>query len=132
MPTMYLIRGVPGSGKTTLAKTIYFNLREKGKKPFHSEADFFMTDDVGNYRFDPTKLTSCHDLCFKVVKEGVFFGVPVIVSNTFVRRWEMKRYESLAKSHGYDIQEIICRGSFDNIHNVPDWKVKQMQERFEF
>jgi len=48
MSYLVIIRGLPGSGKSTFAKKFV----EKGFK--HYEADMWMVDKDGNYSFDPS------------------------------------------------------------------------------
>ncbi len=50
-PILTLIRGLPGSGKSTLAAAIC-----QITDAVHLEADQFMIDRNGNYRFDSRKL----------------------------------------------------------------------------
>ncbi len=53
MKNLYLLRGIPGAGKSTLAKQL---------GDAHFEADsYFMID--GEYQFDPTKLRKAHEWC---------------------------------------------------------------------
>ena len=59
MTKLYIVRGIPGSGKSTFAK----KLLQQGKVQQHLEADEFMTDKNGDYKFDPTILQKCHQQC---------------------------------------------------------------------
>jgi tRNA uridine 5-carbamoylmethylation protein Kti12 len=45
MKTLILLRGLPGSGKTTLAKSLVT------KDYCHKEADMYFVDEFGNYKF---------------------------------------------------------------------------------
>ena len=57
----------------------------------------------------------------------------IVVSNTFTQQWEMDAYFGLANQYGYRVHTIIVenRHDGDNIHNVPEEKIKQMANRFE-
>lgn len=129
MKLLILIRGVPGSGKSTLARvltTVYGGV--------HYEADMYFTDAATDeYRFDQTKLMDAHAWCQDAVHSAMAGGhSPVVVSNTFTRKWEMEAYTKLADLYGYQVQIITCQGSFGSIHGVPPEKVDQMRERFEW
>lgn len=119
-----LIRGVPGSGKTTKAKKEY---------PNHVlyEADQFFTDHKGNYAFDPQKIQDAHKWCQAKAKRSLHAGKNVVVANTFTRVWEMKPYLMMASRLGCKVKVIEASGSFKNVHGVPEEKVKEMRERFE-
>lgn len=121
------IRGIPGSGKTTLAKKL-------ANRPFtvrHYEADMWMKDEDGNYKFDPAKLKDCHEKCFDHFKESLMQGFAVIVSNTFVKRWEIAPYIDHCKNNRIRYVVIRCIGDFGNIHGVPPEKVFDMKMKFE-
>lgn len=119
---LYLIRGVPGSGKSTYAKSL--NILD------HFEADMFF-ELSGKYRFDPNKIHKAHQWCQKQAEETMKAGRPLVVSNTFVKKWEMTEYKKLAAKYGYKVIEKIMTGSYKNVHDVPDEKVAQMKTRFE-
>lgn len=123
MVDLYLIRGVPGSGKTTLAET----LLESGVVDAHYEADFYRCDDQGRYVFEASKSGQCHALCLDYTKLALAQGFSVAVSNTFIRIWEMQPYLDL----GYRTAVIHCEGRFKNVHDVPSEKVEEMRRRFE-
>ena len=120
---LYLIRGWPGSGKTTLAK----ELLKQGKADVHYEADMYFEGKVLGYVFDPTKLPQAHEWCLRKTKEALGMNMNVVVSNTFTRLWELQKYIDLG--HPYEI--IECRGLFKNVHGVPPEKVLAMRARFE-
>lgn len=128
MANLYIIRGVPGSGKTTLAK----KMNDYGMIGVYFEADMFMIDDSGNYKFDQSKLSFCHDLCQRCVNDALEAGYDVAVSNTFTRKWEMNPYIDMAEKHGALATVIVCQGDYGNTHGVPDDKVHAMRDRFEY
>lgn len=127
--TLLLLRGLPGSGKSTLSKTI-------GAITF--EADMFFME--GNeYKFNPTKLKDAHAWCQNQVEMTMknstknFETSRIAVSNTFTQEWEMQPYYDLAKKYGYDVFSIIVenRHGGTNVHNVPEDKLEIMKNRFE-
>lgn len=129
MKTLYLLRGTPGSGKSSLAKTM-------GVVNF--EADMFFME--GNeYKFDPTKLKQAHQWCQNQVEitmklsDKVIGDKKIAVSNTFTQEWEMEPYYKLAEKYGFTIFSIIVekRHQGTNQHNVPEEKIEQMKNRFE-
>jgi predicted kinase len=126
---LYIIRGVPGSGKTTLAD----RMKSCGMIWDYAEADSFMVDECGNYRFDPKRLSHCHKKCHIEVRDMMRAGYDgIAVSNTFTRKWEMENYIGLARQFGYDVTMIVCQGDYGNVHGVPADKVQQMRDRFEY
>lgn len=126
--TLVIVRGLPGSGKTTLARV----LKDYGDEyAAHYEADQFMVNNNGLYEFNPSKLRYCHEMCLTGVEEAMVIGVPmVIVSNTFTQYWEMEKYIHCAKHYKYNIQLIECSGNFGSIHNVPAETIEKMKNRW--
>lgn len=134
--TLIIIRGVQGSGKSTLANSIcraHDMMAEEGE-PFsdHFEADMFFNGPEG-YKWDGSKIGEAHRWCQHQVYLCMQKERPlIIVSNTFVKKEEMKPYLEMAQQHGYETQEIICRGRFQNVHGVPADKVEAKLRQFEF
>jgi hypothetical protein len=58
----------------------------------------------------------------------------IAVSNTFTQEWEMVPYFEMAKRHGYKVFSIVVenRHGGTNVHEVPEEKLEQMRNRFEF
>lgn len=120
---LVLIRGIPGSGKTTYVKK---NL--KGYK--HYEADQYFEKD-GKYDFDASKIKDAHSDCFNKTKASLHDGDKVVVSNTFTKKWEMQRYIKLAKDMNKKVMVLRTTKEFKNTNGVPKEKVQQMKDRFE-
>jgi predicted kinase len=124
MKELFLLRGVPGAGKSTLAKSL---------GGMHIESDkYFMDGD--EYKFDPSKLKDAHAWCQNAVSVWAKNNVEkIVVSNTFTQEWEIDYYFELAKEHGYRVYSLIVENRHGNkdIHNVPEEKLVQMKQRFE-
>ena len=122
---LYIVRGVPGSGKTTLAKQLTANV---------FEADHYFYDNDGNYNFVPSEIKEAHKECQEFVKHAMTSGIKKIaVSNTFTQEWEMKPYMDMAKDWNYMVFSIIVENRHGGVnqHGVPDEKLQQMNDRFE-
>lgn len=126
MSSMTLIRGVPGSGKTTHAHSLARGM----KHPYHVEADMYFEDEDGNYNFSPILLSHAHKWCQERAREMYEAGYDVIVSNTFTRRWEMEPYFQMAGGPE-NCRIYRCMGRFYNIHGVPEKAINRMLDRFE-
>ena len=126
-PTLYLIRGVPGSGKSTFAQS----LLDKFLVQRVYEADqYFVQDD--EYRFDPTLLEDAHNQCKRNTWLALYEGMSVAVSNTSCAEWEVETYATIARETEVNFVSIIIENRHDgkNIHGCPDAKVEQMKRKF--
>lgn len=126
MSRLILIRGIPSSGKSTLARFILS--QEYGK---HLEADMYFENE-GPYKFDPTKLGAAHGWCQAETQYYLDKGIVVVVSNTFTTIKELKPYFEIAKARGIVPEVILCQNQFNNIHNVPAKSLKRMRDRFQY
>jgi predicted kinase len=128
MKQLILLRGLPGSGKSTFAKSI------SHAAVGHIEADMFFMKE-GEYKFDASKLKDAHNWCHDVVENWMnpFGFETIIVSNTFTQEWEMEAYYKLAEQYGYQVTSLIVENRHGgvNTHGVPDDKLVQMKNRFE-
>jgi adenylate kinase family enzyme len=113
-----LIRGLPGSGKTTLATRMGGYV--------HFEADMFLEVN-GCYVYDAKKVPKAHDWCVASAKAALENGQNVVVSNTFAKVWELERYINL----GFPFRIIEATGHWPNLHGVPDEKIAMMKARWE-
>ena len=123
MKELFLLRGLPGAGKTTLAKSI---------EGMYIEADkYFMDGD--EYKFDASKLKEAHAWCQNAVRVWMGSQGRIIVSNTFTQEWEMQPYYDLAEKYGYRVYSLIVENRHGGVneHGVPEEKLVQMKNRFE-
>lgn len=139
--TLVIMRGVSGSGKSTVAAKI---AKERGGVVFSTD-DFFERDGV--YEFDPKMLSSNHSKNQNRAEEAMSAGVsPIIIDNTNTAAWEMKPYVQAAKRYGYeveivepgsegfpevDFEEIMRRQAGRGSKSIPSEVVKKMMDRFE-
>ncbi len=133
-PIIFLVRGLPGSGKSTFANHIWNNYAV-------CEADqYFIDKETSEYKFDATKLREAHEWCRNQVETRMIdhqsnpqYYPEIVVSNTFTQEWEMQAYFDLAEKYGYRVTTLIVenRHGNSNIHGVPDDKLEIMRNRFE-
>jgi predicted kinase len=116
-----LTRGVPGCGKSSLARAI---------SPHNVAADDFMVDSNGQYHFNRNKLGYCHEKCYQKFLEFLMDGdSPVVVHNTFTRASEWKHYEELARVYGYKVFFVVVENRHGNsdVHGVPAETLERME-----
>ncbi|XP_030056229.1 NEDD4-binding protein 2-like 2 isoform X2 [Microcaecilia unicolor] len=133
---LILLRGVPGSGKTTLAHLL---LDKNPDGTVLSTDDYF--DQKDGYTYDVNLLGDAHewnqDRAKKAMDEEIS---PIIIDNTNTQRWEMKPYVEMAIEKGYRVQfhEPDTWWKLDavelekkNKHGVPHEKIAQMLDRYD-
>ncbi|XP_039920097.1 NEDD4-binding protein 2 [Hirundo rustica] len=133
---LVLLRGVPGSGKSYLARNL---LEDNPGGIILSTDDYFYKH--GQYHYDPDCLGEAHDWNRKRAKEAFERRIsPIIIDNTNIQAWEMKPYVALAQQFKYKVmfREPDTWWKFNpkelerrNIHGVSKEKIKRMLERYE-
>lgn len=129
MKKVIILRGIPGGGKSTLAKQ-YMDMDDKNTI-IHSTDNYHIKDGV--YKFDAEKLGYYHRLNEQAFMESVDKGIEtIIVDNTNINPRAMRLYIDYAKKHDYsvmvkliypyNIEECVKR----NVHNVPEQTVRSM------
>ena len=131
--TMVICRGLPGSGKTTMARRI-----GRGGAVFSAD-DFFMVD--GRYVYRRPLVGQAHIWNEARARRAMAAGItPVVIDNTTIRATDATRYVRLARTFGYrivvrepdtwwrfDVTELAKR----NRHNVPEHVIRAMLRQWE-
>lgn len=123
MPKLTLIRGLPGSGKSTMARKIAIDT-----DALHVEADMWVDY---SQPYTPEVAKRAHAICQSQARHALISGGSVVVSNTFTRQWEMQPYLDMARQYGAQVEIITATGDYGSIHNVPAEVIKAMRERWE-
>ena len=126
---LFLIRGLPGSGKSELAKSLSF----EGKYPVYSVDDYF-TDVNGNYQFIFSENHLAYKLCEENCRKSMESScIKIFIDNVFSFDWEMQPYYKLAEEFRYRIF-VLCvenRHGGKNIHGIPEEQIQKIEHSFE-
>lgn len=136
-----IMRGIPGSGKSTWIKNNY------------PEAEVFSADHYfivnGIYVFDKDKIQEAHKKCFSLFlmrtqcldeAGDIVYGDDkdfiLAIDNTGLRNWEISPYVSLASTYGYEVKVVRLNtppmvAASRNIHGVPPSTVNRMAKSIE-
>ena len=127
MADLLIIRGIPGAGKSTLAKKMLKVIWNS----IHFEADMYHVDQDGKYNWKPENVQKAHEWCFQSTRVFLTHGHTVIVSNTFTTKKEIQPYLELAAKLNKTVEIKICTGNYGNVHNVPQETLDKMKARWE-
>ena len=126
---LILLRGLPGSGKTTLADI----LNEKDKYPVFSIDDYFMDKKTGEYKFEYDK----NHLAYKQCEEKVRSCMEkkhkkIFVHNTFTLEWELEPYFIMASEFNYWIFVVTVENRHNglNEHDISVEQIRKMAEKY--
>ncbi|XP_061484417.1 NEDD4-binding protein 2-like 2 isoform X2 [Rhineura floridana] len=135
---LLILRGLPGSGKTTLSRILLGQSRDG---IVFSTDDYFRQNN-GCWSYNVGQLGAAHDWNQKRAKQAMDQGrSPIIIDNTNTQAWEMKPYveAALEKGYGVEFHEPNTWWKFDpeelekrNEHGVSREKIVQMLERYEY
>ncbi|MBF2099433.1 MAG: ATP-binding protein [Gloeomargaritaceae cyanobacterium C42_A2020_066] len=120
---LVLIRGLPGSGKSTLACAMAGYV--------WYEADHYFLDEMGVYTYKPDLIRDAHLWCQQRVWHALLQGKSVVVSNTFVQRWEIEPYLEMGQKLGIPVRLVHATGSWPSTHGVPDAVIQRMRDLWE-
>jgi predicted kinase len=140
MRKLIIMRGLPGSGKSFLAKQEYVKNSKLGLSCVICSTDAFWLINE-SYTFKPEYLGIAHQWNQGQVAYAMFQNTEVIiVDNTNTTFKEMAPYLELAASFGYrvELMEPVTPWAHDpvecarrNTHGVPEAKIREMLARWQ-
>jgi len=120
-PKLVIIRGLPGTGKSTKAQTY------EGFE--HHEADHYWEENGQPYH--PGQVAKAHQQCRSRVWEDLEEGKDVVVSNTFVTKNSLQEYLDMAAYHRVDLEIVDLTEQYGSVHNVPEEAMRRMADSWE-
>ncbi|MBO6031758.1 MAG: hypothetical protein J6Q22_09815 [Prevotella sp.] len=122
-PRMQIIRGLPGSGKTTLALKRYSHL-------MRLETDMYFYRN-GSYRFTLKNNKAAVKWFERMVGEACSNGVDFVVTGVFSAHTErLKTVINLGLAYGYDVYIKTLTSRYKGIHEVPKKHYDAMKHSF--
>lgn len=134
--TVYIMRGLPGSGKNWYIDNGPL-LKHLPNKVVCSADDYFVDKTTGEYKWSAQDIGAAHGWCQANFNAAIRLGaMTIVVNNTNTTPKEMKPYVTAAKDAGYKV--VVIRMvvspwvSFNrNVHSVPERSIQAMHNRFQ-
>lgn len=126
--TLILLRGLPGAGKSSLAKVLSENTW-----PVFSVDDYFTNTADGTYRFEFDKnhlaYKACEENCRKAMRNGT---QKIFIDNTLTLEWELQAYFKLAVEYNYLVYVCTVENYHQqkNTHGISDVQMEKMAAKY--
>lgn len=141
-----IMRGWPGSGKSTLCRAIYEEFVRRGTDPFEisvcSADHYHINKTTKKYEWKQENAAKAHLYCKEQFEADILDNDAsvIFVDNTNIRRKEYAYYVDLARDHGYKVLQAHGQSPYKhsveecfkrNVHNVPLEVITRMKDAFE-
>lgn len=130
MKTVIILRGLPGAGKSSVAKLF--------RRHIQISMDLFWTRDGRPYKFDYTRLREAIEWTHRQFSNALGAGAIgtdlIVVDNVNYALEHFQFYVDEARAAGAIVHFVHVErpiGDLMNSHGVPDDKVLQMAEKWE-
>lgn len=127
--TLIIMRGIPGCGKSTLARAI----KSTSKSCRVVNADDLLMNGDGVYEWTPQKMFEAHAMCHAAMETYMQSGVELIINDgTNSKKSDYEKYLVMAEQYGYTVHIMVIENHHgnDSIHNVPEKTINKMKARF--
>lgn len=128
-PSIILLRGLPGAGKTTLARV----LSENNKWPVFSVDSYFTNPETGEYRFEFDKNHLAYKACIQNTEKAMLKKVEkIFIDNTLTLEWEIEPYLQLAAANNYTVHVVTVENRHKglNTHGINNEQLNKMAEKY--
>lgn len=129
---LWVMRGLPGSGKTSYVNSVLETLTVDHFRICSADKFFEATENgVQVYKYDSSRQSQAHERCKIEVVNAMISRVPfIVVDNTCSKRWEWELYVKLAQlppePYEVSIIELVVNTKEQlmqifkrQVHNVP-------------
>ncbi len=125
---LYLLRGLPGAGKSSLAKSL-----AQQQWPVYSVDDFFTDPVTGRYEFHYEQNHLAYKACEHNTESAMQHQIAkIFVDNTFTLAWELEPYFALVKKYNYRLFVLTVENYHGNanIHGVSEDQLQKMAAKY--
>lgn len=95
---MYILRGLPGSGKSYLSKSL-----ANDKTIICSADNYHVNQTTGLYEWSQNNQKAAHEYCYNMAVDAVNNGSDCIIDNTNINTTEYTKYVKLAEKNNYEV-----------------------------
>lgn len=123
-PILYLVRGLPGSGKSTYARTKLGDI-------LTLETDMFNTvGGVYDWSNEKQKEAICNINTIRDIVMNKQYKMDLCIVGVYAGIKGMQEHIESAFLHGYDVVIIHMTGDYGNVHSVPADALEHFKNNF--